>query len=1478
MKNFFSLLFLTFSMFVYSQTPSPVANDQALTINEGATSNGTLTGTDSDSSDSELSFAVVGSPTSGTLTIESNGSFTYVHSGGEGTSDSFTFSISDEDNNTSNTATVTITVTPVNDVPVIANISKTLDEGASAEINVSGSDAEGAILIYEIVTAPLYGTYTFDTSSGIGYYTHDGSETTTDTIVVRAKESTENVYSANATIDITITGVNDSPLSPDGTATVVEGQASPSTSFGASDAEGSTLTINVSSQGSNGTAVVSGTDFIYTHDGSETTTDTFSYSASDGTLSSTGTVTFTITPQNDAPVGVADTYYITRNSNTQMDAAVGVLRNDTDSDSDSSTFSVNVGSTQTQYGQLTLNQDGSFSYVTDGSNSTFNTDTFSYTVSDDNFATSSEVTVTLEVADILAIPNSYSNNEGETLTVDAANGIVTNDIDPNGLALTATVVTNPSYGTLTLNTDGSFSYVHDGSENRADVFTYKLANANQDESKSTFVVINNTNVNDAPVSTGTSFTLNEGASNIFTPSYTDSDTQLTGITFSILTDVTNGFLTDNGDGTFTYAHDSGETVSDTFVYSVSDGEFTVDNLTGSITVSPVNDIPTATDLTLNIDEASSTVINFAGTDAEGSDLGFATLTQPTNGSLSTVDGVTTYTHNGSETTTDSFTYESYDGTAKSTAGTVSFTFNPVNSAPTVTAIAFTIDEANSSTFNLGATSTEPEGQAMTFGITSPTNGSATVDSSTGEVIYTHDGTETTSDTFTYTATDSEDLASTAGTITVTLNPVNDAPVIADATLNVDQYDDLTFNVPGSDAEGSALTYTIETPPSQGTLEDNGTGNYTYFNESTDDLTDSSTTDTFVVTANDGTTDSAQKTLTFNIAGIDETKPQIILTSASSSITETDAGGATLTVNAILVSNDFYSNKRDMVAETVSEGQQNSLGYTYVGEYAGHKYYYATAESIEWKTNGDAKSMALAQGGYLWTIESAAEENAVNTMLQERGLNRNDVWIGLNYDYTSSPNAWKWINGFDYDTYSNWVDYDPSVDGSGFLENPVAKWSDDGWRNRGVSDGGRILIEFDNNVTAASNIVFDVTATGDAIKDTDYTLSAATITILANESSGILILTESADTIDEPSESVVLTASNVSAGNARIKSSQNTLALSIVDNEDTSVTFSTTKSTFSETEGAIVITAELANIKPFDTALTLALNGTATIDEDYSTDDDGYLTQVATGFSNPEGLVQATSGDYYVAEERRVYKVASNGTKTAYAGTGDYGPHYADAQPVTQAKFRNIGKMVIDKASSRSASGSADVIYLYDERVIRKIDLGNNLIYYITGSGEWSDNFVNGTFAESKFRSIRDITLSNDGSKLYVIDENAVRTIDLDNDDVSTLTGSRDWQYNDGTLSSARFEGPQGIAMNAAGDLIVRQYGKLRKIDIDGDAVTTLFENDWSSGDLFIDSGDNVYFASEDRHYIYKYSSDGELSKIIDSRDDSGTVDGVFKRC
>jgi VCBS repeat-containing protein len=67
------------------------------------------------------------------------------------------------------------------------------------------------------------------------------------------------------------------------------------------------------------------------------------------------------------------------------------------------------------------------------------------------------------------------------------------------------------------------------------------------------------------------------------------------------------------------------------------------------------------------------------------------------------------------------------------------------------------------------------------------------------VTYTHDGSETTSDTFTFTSSDGT-LTSSAGTVTVTVAAVNDAPIISADTFTVDQFDEVTFDIPASDAE------------------------------------------------------------------------------------------------------------------------------------------------------------------------------------------------------------------------------------------------------------------------------------------------------------------------------------------------------------------------------------------------------------------------------------------------------------------------------------------------------------------------------------------------------------------------------------------------------------------------------------------------------------------------------------------------------
>ena len=160
--------------------------------------------------------------------------------------------------------------------------------------------------------------------------------------------------------------------------------------------------------------------------------------------------------------------------------------------------------------------------------------------------------------------------------------------------------------------------------------------------------------------------------------------------------------------------------------------------------------------------------------------------------------------------------------------------------------------------------------------------------------------------------------------------------------------------------------------------------------------------------------------------------------------------------------------------------------------------------------------------------------------------------------------------------------------------------------------------------------------------------------------------------------------------------------------------------------------------------------------------------------------------------------------------------------------------------------------------------------------------TDGTLAQGRFRNIQDITVSRDGNRIYVIEDNKIRTVDLANETVSTLTGHQDWSYKDGSLAEARFEGPRSIAMDTSNSditkdiLIVSDYRGLRKVDIENDIVSTLVQTQWGWGDLFIDSSNNMYFTNYDRHSIELYSSDGEYSKIMDSNNSSGTVDGVLK--
>ena len=159
-----------------------------------------------------------------------------------------------------------------------------------------------------------------------------------------------------------------------------------------------------------------------------------------------------------------------------------------------------------------------------------------------------------------------------------------------------------------------------------------------------------------------------------------------------------------------------------------------------------------------------------------------------------------------------------------------------------------------------------------------------------------------------------------------------------------------------------------------------------------------------VKVNDGTVDSATATINIAVVAIDENKPQVILEAASNAVSE---GVGTVTVTASLVSNSFYSPRRDMDAAAVSANATNSLGYVYLGENGGHKYYLKQENSTN---NSEAKADALAKGGYLVVLETEAEETWVKDKLSSSNADYySRFWIGLNYKLgaSSSDDAWTW---------------------------------------------------------------------------------------------------------------------------------------------------------------------------------------------------------------------------------------------------------------------------------------------------------------------------------------------------------------------------------------------------------------------------------------------------------------------------------------
>ncbi|MBI3873755.1 MAG: tandem-95 repeat protein, partial [Arcobacter sp.] len=195
---------------VVMATPiAPVAIFASFNTDEDTNFTGTLTATDADTNLSSLSYSKVSNPSRGTVTVNSNGTFTYTPTANYNGTDSFSYKVSDGENNV--TQTVNITVNPVNDAPVatFSSLSTNEDTNFTGTLTATDIDTNSSNLVYNLVINASHGTVTVN-SNGTFTYVPIANYYGADSFSYKVNDGSSN--SATQEVNITVTSIDDAPI------------------------------------------------------------------------------------------------------------------------------------------------------------------------------------------------------------------------------------------------------------------------------------------------------------------------------------------------------------------------------------------------------------------------------------------------------------------------------------------------------------------------------------------------------------------------------------------------------------------------------------------------------------------------------------------------------------------------------------------------------------------------------------------------------------------------------------------------------------------------------------------------------------------------------------------------------------------------------------------------------------------------------------------------------------------------------------------------------------------------------------------------------------------------------------------------------------------------------------------------------------------------------------------------------------------
>lgn len=1043
---------------------------------------------DIDSNGLSIVTTPVSSTTQGSLILNADGSFIYTSDTGATGEDQFTYQSTDGQGGTAQ-ATVRITINGTSFPPIAANDRYSLTQDQTLVVNNSGTNTQSILsndidfdtndtltISQNLIRAPQHGTLNLSPDGtftyipvagyfGVDYFIYEITDLQNNTAQAagiltvnrqnQAPVTSPDAYAFDEDTTLTVNlanGVLNNDSDPDGDALIVD------TSVLLAPATGQ---LTMASDGS----------FSYIPQANLFGAVSFQYQAVDSlNLSTVETVTLTINSVNDVPVANDD------NTQTLADTLVNiqVLLNDTDVESQVLT----VTAATTINGIVTIAADNSLNYTPP--TGFVGTAEIDYSITDDAGATANaKVFVAVASANQapVAVADSYTLNEDTLLSVDGNNLplLTANDSDPDSdpLSVDTTPFIGATNGIVTLLTDGTFNYQPNQNFFGSDSFSYRLSDG-QGGTATASVTLTINPVNDNPVANNDSASTAEETLINIAVLGNDSDIENNPLrVFSATAD--NGVVSIATNNTLDYLPSLNFVGTDLISYSIEDGNQGTATGFVSVSVSNTNDAPTANDDTASTDQGVPVNINVLAndTDIDGDTLVILSAIA-TNGTVTINNNISlTYTSLNNFSGTDVINYTISDNNGGNASATVTVSVINLNSPPTAINDTATTNEDTLANINVLANDTDPDGDNLTVISTSATNGAVTIQAD-NSLNYQPNSNFNGTDTITYQINDPSGATSSAN-VTVTVTPVNDAPVAVVDIATTDEDTEVFIDVLSNDSDIDSPTLTLDSASAN-----NGTttviGNLLNYLPNAN----FNGTDTLNYTVSDGAGGTASSTVTVTIIPVND--PPIALSDSATSNEDT-------TINIDVLANDsdpdndvLSINTASANNGTVAVNTNNTLDYTPGTNFNGDDIisyqisdsHGSTASATVTVTVAAVNDQPVAVNDSATTDEDVTVQ--INVLTNDSDLD-NDTLIVAAATATNGT--------VDFTSNSNFISYSPTANFNG--NDTINYTIDDG---KGGSASAQVA------VTIIPTNDFPVATADTATTNEDQT---ATINVLSNDS-------------------------------------------------------------------------------------------------------------------------------------------------------------------------------------------------------------------------------------------------------------------------------------------------------------------------------------------------------------------------------------------